>query len=251
MAQIVRNCVRPPGLARGSHCSRHSQQADWVWYFGTRPGSKTTNKPSTIRTRRFVPARGKGSPPSVGALGVDFTASEPRTQRMASVVPVRQRGRLGPVRNQPRRRKEDHVSPRKREPAPTDHATMLDLALEDLQRATSLGRELLHEHPDRAHAALDLLLINIGCWEVRWLSMANAAAGVEHAHDMPLSDADDVSTLDFTQATEMSTRARDLVISPGKSRRRTRDDQREKSSHHLPGQISHAASREMPSHLGD
>jgi hypothetical protein len=128
---------------------------------------------------------------------------------------------------------------------------MLDLALEDLQRTTSQGRELLHEHPDRAHAALDLLLINIGCWEVRWLSMANAAAGVEQPHEMSLSDADDVSTLDLTQATEMSTRARDLMISPGKSRRRTHGDQPEKSPRHIPGQIRHATGREMTSHLGD
>ncbi len=128
---------------------------------------------------------------------------------------------------------------------------MLDLALEDLQRATSQGRELLQEHPDRAHAALDLLLINIGCWEVRWLSMANAAAGAEQTHEMPLSDADDVSTLDLTQATEMSTRARDLMISPGKSRRRTHADELEKSSRHLPRQIDHSTNREMPSHLGD
>jgi len=128
---------------------------------------------------------------------------------------------------------------------------MLDLALEDLRRATSQGRELLDEHPDRAHAALDLLLINIGCWEVRWLSMANAAAGVEQTHAISVSDSDDVSTHDLTQATEMSTRARDLMISPGKSKRRVHEEQAEQSPHQMHRPSSHHASRDIPAHPGD
>lgn len=106
------------------------------------------------------------------------------------------------------------MPPRKREPAPTDHETMLDLALEDLQRATLQGRELLQEHPDQAHAALDLLLINIGCWEVRWLGMANASQRVEPERGMALADGLGLSTLDLEQATEMSNRARDLMAEP-------------------------------------
>jgi hypothetical protein len=107
------------------------------------------------------------------------------------------------------------VSPRKREPAPPDHATMLDLALEDLQRATIQGRELLQRHPDRAHAALDLLLLNIGCWEVRWLGMTNPPEDDEHTNDMKLVDVYGVSTLDLGKVTAMSGRARELVASPG------------------------------------
>ena len=82
------------------------------------------------------------------------------------------------------------MSPRKRQPAPTDHAAMLDLALEDLQRTATLGRELLSKHPERAHAALDLLLFNVGCWEVRWLSVANDTTSLGA---MPLADEEGVS----------------------------------------------------------
>jgi hypothetical protein len=136
------------------------------------------------------------------------------------------------------------VSPRKREPAPPDHATMLDLALEDLQRATIQGRDLLQRHPDRAHAALDLLLLNIGCWEVRWLGMTNPPEEDEHVNDMKIVDDDGVSTLDLSKVTAMSGRARELVASPGNLR----------SANHARAfhdQAGHAKRGQMATNLGD
>jgi len=137
---------------------------------------------------------------------------------MAFAVPPRQRGLAAPGTAKTRPHKEANVSPRKREPAPPDHATMLDLALEDLQRATIQGRELLQQHPDRAHEALDLLLFNIGCWEVRWLGLTNPPEDDEHAKDMELVDVDSLSTLDLGKVAAMSGRARELVASPGNPR---------------------------------
>jgi hypothetical protein len=125
------------------------------------------------------------------------------------------------------------VSPRKRQPAPTDHATMLDLALEDLQRTASQGRELLSRHPDRAHAALDLLLFNVGCWEVRWLNVATDATIGASLDVMPLADEEGVSTLDLESAMAMSERAKELVEMPAESRRAGRGHRE------VSGQVGH------------
>jgi hypothetical protein len=125
------------------------------------------------------------------------------------------------------------VSPRKRQPAPTDHATMLDLALEDLQRTAAQGRDMLSRHPDRAEAALDLLLFNVGCWEVRWLNVAIDKANDASLGVMPLVDEEGISTLDLENAVAMSERAKELVESPaesGRSGRRHRD---------VSGQVGH------------
>jgi len=121
---------------------------------------------------------------------------------------------------------------------------MLDLALEDLQRATIQGRELLQQHPDRAHAALDLLLLNIGCWEVRWLGMTNPPEDDEHGNDMKLVDIDGVSTLDLSKVTAMSGRARELVASPGNLRSA-------KHAHAYHEQTGRATRGQMPANLGD
>jgi len=128
---------------------------------------------------------------------------------------------------------------------------MLDLALEDLQRATSQGRELLRQHPDRAHAALDLLLINVGVWEVRWLGMANASVGVEPPPVAAESDADEAPVLDLAQATEMSTRARELIASPGKSKSRSQGEQEETTLHQLHQRGVNATGSEFHTHAGD
>jgi hypothetical protein len=124
---------------------------------------------------------------------------------------------------------------------------MLDLALEDLQRATIQGRELLQRHPDRAHAALDLLLLNIGCWEVRWLGVTHAPEGAGANRDMELADEDGVSTFELEQAAEMSNRARDLMPAPsslasGQASRHPRGFQ---------SQVTHARGGEIASHAGD
>jgi hypothetical protein len=126
---------------------------------------------------------------------------------------------------------------------------MLDLALEDLQRATSQGRELLQQHPERAHAALDLLLINVGVWEVRWLGMANASVGVEQPVVTAEAESDETAVLDLAQATEMSTRARELIASPGKSKSRSQGELEDPAPTQLHRHGANAAS-ELHSHAG-
>ena len=125
------------------------------------------------------------------------------------------------------------MSPRKRQPAPTDHATMLDLALEDLQRTAAQGRDMLSRHPDRAHAALDLLLFNVGCWEVRWLNVATDTATNASPGVVPLADEDGISTLDLENAVAMSERAKELVDSPADGGRTGR------SHREVSGQVGH------------
>ena len=129
------------------------------------------------------------------------------------------------------------MSPRKRQTAPTDHATMLDLALEDLQRAAMQGRDMLKRHPDRAHAALDLLLFNVGCWEVRWLNVATDAATGAPRDVMPLVDDQGVSSLDIVQAVEMSERAKELVESPETSGAEGRSDRTPERPRDVGGQV--------------
>jgi hypothetical protein len=107
---------------------------------------------------------------------------------------------------------------------------MLDLALEDLQRAASLGRELLSRHPELAQAALDLLLFNVGCWEVRWL---NVATDPDKPGAMPLADVEGMSSLDFEHAKSMSARARELV-DPSEA---AEPHRRAEQSHDLPGDM--------------
>ena len=126
------------------------------------------------------------------------------------------------------------MSPRKRQPAPTDHVTMLDLALEDLQRTASQGREMLSQHPDRAHAALDLLLFNVGCWEVRWLNVATDSSASLGA--MPLADEDGISMLDLENAVAMSERAKELVEEPTAAGRQGRRHERARD---MSGQVGH------------
>ena len=125
------------------------------------------------------------------------------------------------------------MSPRKRQPAPTDHATMLDLALEDLQRTRRKVASMLSRHPDRAHAALDLLLFNVGCWEVRWLNVATDTATNASPGVVPLADEDGISTLDLENAVAMSERAKELVDSPADGGRTGR------SHREVSGQVGH------------
>jgi hypothetical protein len=116
---------------------------------------------------------------------------------------------------------------------------MLDLALEDLQRAAMQGRDLLKRHPDRAHAALDLLLFNVGCWEVRWLNVANDATAGESPEVMPLVDDNGVSTLNLGETLAMSERARELVDSPVATGADVRTGRAREGPLDMTGQVSH------------